>query len=503
MAQPLPRLILAGALALALAACADASDPGSEPATRTRRIEIALLGPADPAASEASPEIVNRELVTVAPFEVADSTASVVVSLLGEEIVFERIDLPPVSETVSIWHGRGLEPEATSSLYLAREGEHALLRIARGDLEHEIVPTGEEHVHLHTVSDERRAPPQLDDHLPGDRAAPPADARLAAAAASNLVMNLAYTPSGLSKGGGLAALRSNFALGLTRMNEAFVNSRMNLTVSMGVVAPVSYVESSTSLSQIVSDMTQGRVPGLPSGGRLTALAVGIDDPTYNGYSGGVRDVAIEANQVGGLLLAHEFGHLLGGTHERHFAFADGSATIMHPGGPRQPLFSNPEVTWQGQPAGTATRFNARPICNYVVGPGCLVPAGVIVVDDTSPATSVTGSAWLTSSGPAPHGGRSLYSDGGSAFRWSPTLPQTQSYDVYAWWTYHANRSTAVPYAIRTASGSIARVTKNHRDPALASRWNLLTTAQLGVGSYVEVSSANGQACADAIRLVPR
>ena len=97
-----------------------------------------------------------------------------------------------------------------------------------------------------------------------------------------------------------------------------------------------------------------------------------------------------------------------------------------------------------------------------------------------------------------------------ASRWLPQLTAAHSYAVYAWRTYHKNRSTAVPYTIAHANGT-STVEVNQRDPALAGDWVLLGSYDFaGDGSgYVEVSGANARPvptpcdwCRSAARSVP-
>ena len=124
----------------------------------------------------------------------------------------------------------------------------------------------------------------------------------------------------------------------------------------------------------------------------------------------------------------------------------------------------------------------------------------IIVDDASPATSHTGH-WNLSLGVSPWGKGSVYNDADRVFRWLPTVPVAGSYAVYAWWTHHDNRSSRVPYGIEHLGGT-SRVLVDQRDPSLAARWVLLGTYDFGAGpALVTVSSENGQANADAIRLV--
>lgn len=126
----------------------------------------------------------------------------------------------------------------------------------------------------------------------------------------------------------------------------------------------------------------------------------------------------------------------------------------------------------------------------------------IIVDDAdSGSTSQTGN-WVASSGPNPWDGGSKYNNNGNTFRWTPDIPASNSYQVYAWWTFHSNRSDNVPYYINHLGGT-STVPVNQADSGLGGQWNLLGTYTFNSGSnhYVEVSSENGQASADAIRLV--
>ena len=124
-----------------------------------------------------------------------------------------------------------------------------------------------------------------------------------------------------------------------------------------------------------------------------------------------------------------------------------------------------------------------------------------IVDNLDPNTVVTGT-WKQSSGPNPWEANSVYNGFGSTFRWLPAVPVAGVYEVYAWWTYHSKRSTTVPYRIGHAGG-VDTVVVNQHDTALGGQWNLLGsyTFDAGSGGYVEVSSENGQASADAVKLV--
>ncbi len=98
----------------------------------------------------------------------------------------------------------------------------------------------------------------------------------------------------------------------------------------------------------------------------------------------------------------------------------------------------------------------------------------------------------------------MYNNSGNFFRWLPTITQEGTYKVYTWFTFHPNRSTNVPYRIQHADSlTLTEVIVNQHDEGLAGKWHLLGTFPFDAGSsgYVEVSSDNGQASADAVRFV--
>jgi YD repeat-containing protein len=126
----------------------------------------------------------------------------------------------------------------------------------------------------------------------------------------------------------------------------------------------------------------------------------------------------------------------------------------------------------------------------------------VVVDNQDTNTSSVGT-WVASAATNPWAGQSIYNnDSNGRFRWSPNLTEAGDYKVSVWWTWHANRSTTVPYRISHAGG-IATHTVNQHNSALGGTWvELGIYTFVGDGSgYVEVSSENGQASADAVRLV--
>lgn len=124
----------------------------------------------------------------------------------------------------------------------------------------------------------------------------------------------------------------------------------------------------------------------------------------------------------------------------------------------------------------------------------------IIVDNLSADTRKTGS-WYASNGANPYLGHSLYSNNGSRFYWNAEVPVSGDYDVYAWWTYRPNRSNNVPYFIRRGVPAPIQVNVDQSDPDLGGQWNLLGRFSFDRQVNVSVASYNGQASADAIRLV--
>jgi Domain of unknown function (DUF4832)/Domain of unknown function (DUF4874) len=124
------------------------------------------------------------------------------------------------------------------------------------------------------------------------------------------------------------------------------------------------------------------------------------------------------------------------------------------------------------------------------------------VQDAAGGRSFTG-AWCKSVATSKYGADSLYSCGTAAdsYRWTPNITKAGSYQVYVWWSTHPNRSTSVPIKVVAASGTASKV---FNEKAGGGSWVLHGTYNFvaGKAGYVEVTDANGQAAADAVRFVP-
>jgi PKD repeat protein/glucose/arabinose dehydrogenase len=125
----------------------------------------------------------------------------------------------------------------------------------------------------------------------------------------------------------------------------------------------------------------------------------------------------------------------------------------------------------------------------------------VILDNGQPGTTAVG-GWSISGGSSPYGANALYSKStGATYTFRPVVPRSGTYDVYAWWTVLASRTTAAPYTISHAGGT-STVTTNQR--LNGGRWNLLGTYDFGsTGAAIKVSSVAGgfSTCADAVRLV--
>jgi len=85
--------------------------------------------------------------------------------------------------------------------------------------------------------------------------------------------------------------------------------------------------------------------------------------------------------------------------------------------------------------------------------------------------------------------------------WTPNVPATGTYQVYARWTANPNRATDAKYTVVHAGGSTLHTVNQQ---ANGGAWNLLGTYTLNPGTAHKVfltDQANGYVIADAIRLV--
>jgi hypothetical protein len=143
-------------------------------------------------------------------------------------------------------------------------------------------------------------------------------------------------------------------------------------------------------------------------------------------------------------------------------------------------------------------------------------AAEIVLDNLAPGVagvsgtgevSFTGS-WALSGASGGYGGNSLYSANApstpNSYTWrTPVLNAGQActYAVHVWWTVHSNRSTSVPITVSGHTGGAS--TQTYNEQVGGGQWVLHGTYSFAAGTRgtVQVSNANGQAAADAVRFV--
>jgi len=92
--------------------------------------------------------------------------------------------------------------------------------------------------------------------------------------------------------------------------------------------------------------------------------------------------------------------------------------------------------------------------------------------------------------------------GANTFTWTPVIPSSDSYDVYARWTAHSNRASDAKYTVTHAAGTTQVVVNQKLNNGT---WILLGTFTMDPGQGHNVSltdDANGFVIADAVKVVP-
>ena len=114
-------------------------------------------------------------------------------------------------------------------------------------------------------------------------------------------------------------------------------------------------------------------------------------------------------------------------------------------------------------------------------------AASAIVDNYDAGYSATGS-WSNSSATDEYEGQSRYtSQVGATATWTPDLPVTGTYNVYAWWCYWSTRDTNALYTINHADGTDTMRINQQED---TGQWILLGTHNFDAGSsgYVRVDA---------------
>jgi lysophospholipase L1-like esterase len=149
------------------------------------------------------------------------------------------------------------------------------------------------------------------------------------------------------------------------------------------------------------------------------------------------------------------------------------------------------------------------LAGQVLSPSSPAIGGEIIIDNSdATGVAITG-AWIASSATAGYYGSDYLHDnnagqGTKSVRYTPTIPQTGTYEVFARWTTNSNRATNVRYDIVHAGGTTTAPLMNQQSNN--GVWMSLGSYQFSAGTSGSVllrnDGANGYVIADAVRFVP-
>jgi hypothetical protein len=116
----------------------------------------------------------------------------------------------------------------------------------------------------------------------------------------------------------------------------------------------------------------------------------------------------------------------------------------------------------------------------------------IVVDATDPTGVTTAGTWVGSTTTAGYYGTNALNDGNTksgnqTVKFTPNLPTSGTYEVFAWWPAAANRSPSVPFKVTHASGN---QTVNVDQRINGSQWYSLGTYTFNAGTTGNVLITN-------------
>lgn len=130
------------------------------------------------------------------------------------------------------------------------------------------------------------------------------------------------------------------------------------------------------------------------------------------------------------------------------------------------------------------------------------PTPIILDNSDSSGVTISG-AWVASTSiPGYWGANYIYANGGTSVTYTPTIPISGTYHVYARWTAYTNRATNVPITINSASGQTVVTVNQQQNGGV---WVLLGDYSFNAGTsgsiVVGTSGANGVVVADAVQLI--
>ncbi len=139
--------------------------------------------------------------------------------------------------------------------------------------------------------------------------------------------------------------------------------------------------------------------------------------------------------------------------------------------------------------------------------GIAGPVDIIMDNTDSTGITITGAWFASTSVPAYYGANAIH-DGNTdktsnkSVRYTPTIPSTGTYEVFARWPAYNNRSTDVPIDIISASGT-ATYHANQVDPSTNGVWVSMGTYTFNAGTsgsvLIRAGGTTGFVFADAVR----
>jgi hypothetical protein len=130
------------------------------------------------------------------------------------------------------------------------------------------------------------------------------------------------------------------------------------------------------------------------------------------------------------------------------------------------------------------------------------------VDNTDSTGVTLVGTWVASTFAPPFNGSNYLHDGNTgkgtkSIRFTPNLPTSGTYEVFAWWAASTDRATAVPFDITSVSGTTT-VPVNQR--LNGYQWRSLGTYTFNAGTGGSVlirttGTTDGYVMADAVRFV--
>jgi hypothetical protein len=159
-------------------------------------------------------------------------------------------------------------------------------------------------------------------------------------------------------------------------------------------------------------------------------------------------------------------------------------------------------------SGKFSTTDLEDIAAYIANPTAAAPGEITLdnapagVQDAAGGRTFSGS-WCTSGVSGSYGAASLYSCGGGAdvYRFTPKVSNPHTFDVYVRWTANGNRSTQTPISVTHSAGTTTRQFNqrlNGGQWVLHGRYNF----SAGTGGNIQIKGSNGQASADAVKLIP-